>query len=265
MNKENSHKAEFHIHRFMYDLGIQKSDLIIYAALYSFTIGERGLFHGSRAYLAESVGVSEKTVYRSLAKLFSMGLVEKHTTEDNRYTGVRCVSLKEVENRKKEAKREVSEAEKEYKNELTKRVEERRSCEEKSKSSLEERCAESVEEHLRRVDELCARIDEKLHRAAAEKMLGRNAPEHEKNTFIMMQKYEKSGDNRKFLSFGKSGGVIMTEPQYKRLLDLLPTEELMPYFVKLENMLEDNLKTGKKPPHSHYKTLKKWIAEDLSL
>ena len=57
----------------------------------------------------------------------------------------------------------------------------------------------------------------------------------------------------------------MTEAQYKRLLDLLPTEELMPYFVKLENMLEDNLKTGKQPPHSHYKTLKKWTAEDLSL
>ena len=89
--------------------------------------------------------------------------------------------------------------------------------------------------------------------------------EHEKNTFLMMNKYEKSGDNRRFMSFGKSGGVIMTEPQYRRLLDLLPTEELMPYFVKLETMLTENVKTGRKPPHSHYKTLKKWIEEDLAL
>ena len=67
------------------------------------------------------------------------------------------------------------------------------------------------------------------------------------------------------MSFGKSGGVIMTEPQYRILLSLLPTEELMPYLVKFENMLTENTKTGRKPPHSHYKTIKKWIEEDTAL
>ena len=81
----------------------------------------------------------------------------------------------------------------------------------------------------------------------------------------MMHRYEKEGDNRKFLSFGKSGSVRMTEPQYEQLLELLPSEELMPYLVKLEIMLEDNLKTGRKPPHSHYKTVRKWIEEDTAL
>ena len=265
MNKEHSHKTEFHVHRFMYDLGIKNSVLFVYAAIYSFTVGERGLYHGSQSYLSESLGISVRTLQLALKNLLSLGLIEKYTTEDNRYTGVRCVSLIEVEKRKKEAKREVSEEEEKFATELRKRVEERKANEEKASSLAAENSTESVEDHLRYIDELCARINRKIQVEAAEKMLGENAPEHEKNTFIMMQKYEKHGDNRKFLSFGKSGGVIMTEPQYKRLLDLLPTEELMPYFVKLETMLEDNLKTGKKPPHSHYKTLKKWIEEDLSL
>ena len=39
----------------------------------------------------------------------------------------------------------------------------------------------------------------------------------------------------------------------------------MPYLMRLENMLTENESLGKKPPHSHYKTLKKWIEEDLAL
>ena len=90
-------------------------------------------------------------------------------------------------------------------------------------------------------------------------------PEHKRNTIRMMNKYERSGDNRQFLRFGRSGGVRMTEPQYKNLLAILPTEELTPYLAKLENMLDENVKTGRKPPHSHYKTIKKWIEEDMAL
>ena len=254
--KETAVKTEYHIHRFMYDLGIKNSALAVYAALYSFTIGERGLFHGSQKYLADSLSISVRTLQTVLKNLLSLGLIEKYSTEDGRYTGVRCVSLIEVEKRKKAEKEQLSrpsEAQQSFAAELKKRVDERKAEEEREKENKKK----SLDEHLRRVDELCARIDSKLH--------GRNMPDHEKNTFLMMSKYEKPGDNRRFLSFGKSGGVIMTEPQYRRLLELLPTEELMPYFVKLELMLDENVKTGKKPPHSHYKTIKKWIEEDTAV
>lgn len=259
-------KIEYHTKRFMYDLGINHSTLCVYAAIYSFTMGERGLFHGSAAYLADSIGLSVRTIRRAYSKLLSMGLIERYTTEDGRYSGVRCVSPEETEKKKEETWQSVTSQEK--------------SAEETPKTeqtNAENAPSEEVQSHLKRIDELCARFNKKIKKGfpsasesakseePEEEHLAQSAPQHEKNTFIMMRKYEKPGDNRKFLSFGKSGGVIMTEAQYRRLLDLLPTEELMPYFVKLENMLSENLKNGRKPPHSHYRTLKKWIAEDLAL
>ena len=273
MKEEKVIRTEFHIHRFMYDLGIKKSALLVYAAIYSFSTGERGLFHGSQKYLAESIGISTRTLQIALKSLLSLGLIEKYTTEDARFSGIRCVSLLKVEELKKESQREARKAQEKFARELTKKIEEREA--EKPKE-------ESVESHLKYVDDLCANINKKIkegkfdadfpaaapssaEKETSERYFSENLPEHEKNTFFMMQRYEKPGDNRRFLAFGKSGGVIMTEPQYKRLLDLLPTEELMPYFVKLETMLSDNVKTGRKPPHSHYKVIKKWIEEDTAL
>ena len=307
MNYSKVKKTEYHIHRFMYDLGIKNSALLVYAALYSFTVGERGIFHGSQKYLAESLGISVRTLQNVLKSLFSLGLIENHVTEDEKYTGVRCVNLKILEERKKAEQQKALEVSKKFAEELAEKIKKRKAeasseaapaeavvegireavpktalpeaseaalPEEKSEISedgITEEMSEAktdtrVESHLARIDELCARINKKIHSGSvSEIMLGKSLTEHEKNTFAMMEKYEKSGDNRKFLAFGKSGGVIMTEPQYKRLLDLLPTEELLPYFVKFEAMLKENIKTGKKAPHSHYKTIKKWIEEDMAL
>ena len=231
MKEKTFGKIEYHIKKFMYSLGIKGSALSVYAAIYSFTIGERGLFHGSQKYLAESLGVSVRTIQNAEKKLFSLGLIERYATDDGRYTGVRCVMEKTLPPRE----------DKNEENPLPK----------PDAELSEPRAGEKTPLDL---------VDERL---AERRRAG--APEHEKNTFMMMQRYEKSGDNRRFMAFGKSGGVIMTAPQYRRLLELLPTEELMTYFVKLENMLLENAKIGKKPPHSHYKTLKKWIEEDLSL
>ena len=231
-------KTEYHVKDFMYGLGIKNSDLKVYAALYSFTVGERGLYHGSAAYLADSLGISLRTVRRAYGKLSSLGLIERHATSDGRYVGLRCVmSLTEE---KKEEKRE--------------RVE---SANPSSSLIKAERSCEAACVHKTRDEEICELINERL--------VAYDAPEHEKNTFLMMKRYERSGDNRKFLSFGRSGGVIMTEPQFKRLLELLPAEELMSYFEKLEIMLDENVKTGRKPPHSHYKVIKKWIEEDTAV
>ena len=228
MKETPAGKIEYHIKKFMYALGIKGSSLLVYAAIYSFTVGERGLFHGSQKYLADSIGVSVRTVQNSLKKLFSLELIERYATEDGRYSGVRCVmerTLPSREDKKEEKAQKPS-----------------------------ERTGEETE----------SRSYDSIYRRIAETRLA-GAPDHEKNTYIMMQRYEKSGDNRRFMTFGRSGGVIMTAPQYRRLLEILPTEELMPYLVKLENMLLENIKNGRKPPHSHYKLIKKWIEEDVSL
>ena len=234
MNGKVTRKTEYHVKEFMYGLGIKNSDLTVYAALYSFTVGERGLYHGAAAYLADSLGISVRTVRRAYSKLFALGLIERYATSDGRYVGVRCVMSRTEPKKCKLASKETS------------------SVGEKRAEPLPASATQS-----NRADDICALINKKIVSA--------DAPDHEKNTFLMMKRYEKSGDNRRFLAFGKSGGVIMTEPQYSRLLELLPTEELLPYFVKLETMLCENIKTGRKPPHSHYKVIKKWIEEDTAL
>ena len=231
MKETTEAKIEYHIKKFMYSLGIKGNALLVYAAIYSFTIGERGLFHGSQKYLADGLGVCVRTIQNAEKKLFSLGLIERYATEDGRYTGVRSVMEKTLPPRedKKEEKLTPS------------------PCEDRGAGEMREKTP----------------IDLVYERIAERRLAG--APDHEKNTFMMMQRYEKSGDNRRFMSFGKRGGVIMTAPQYRRLLEMLPTEELMAYFVKLEDMLLENDKNGRKPPHSHYKLIKKWIEEDLSL
>ncbi len=229
-------KTEYHVKDFMYGLGIKNSDLKVYAALYSFTVGEMGLYHGSAAYLADSLGISLRTVRRAYAKLSSLGLIERQATSDGRYVGLCCVMSFCQE--KKADKREIAE---------------------KSSSSEQkrDRVCEQIIERKTRDEEICELINERL--------VDYDAPDYEKNTFLMIKRYERSGDNRKFLSFGRSGGVIMTEPQFKKLLEMLPAEELMSYFEKLEIMLDENVKSGRKPPHSHYKVIKKWIEEDTAV
>lgn len=240
----------------MYGLGIKGSALVVYAALYSFSMGDRGLYHGSQGYLAESVGVSVRTVQNALKKLFLLSLIERYETDDGRYKGIRCVDFGEKKASLPITKKSSTEA-----------------SEDCGKQTSE--LPEAMVSQIKRVDELCAGVREKINKLNAERQareesrplifVPEDASPQERNTIRMMQKYEKRGDNRRFLEFGKAGSLRMTEPQYKRLMDLLPTEELMPYFVRFETMLKDNEKSGKKSPHSHYKTLKKWIEEDLSL
>ena len=255
-------KTEYHIHRFMYGLGIKGSALILYAALYSFSLGERGLYHGSQKYLAESIGVSVRTVQNALTRLFSLGLIERYETPDGRYKGIRCIEPKPEQRRQSQPSIDNKEA-----------IAKSSDAKSETREEMGRGLSEEVQNQIDRVDDICARVQEKIRELNAEKEKRRasaveipeDASPQERNTIRMMNKYEKLGDNRRFLEFGKSGSLRMTEPQYKRLLDLLPTEELMPYFVRFETMLKDNEKSGKKPPHSHYKTLKKWIEEDLSL
>ncbi len=232
MSERVKRKTEYHIKEFMYGLGIKNSDLKVYAALYSFTVGDRGLYHGAATYLADSLAISLRTVRRAYSKLSSLGLIERHATSDGRYVGLRCV-MSLAEGKKPEKEKNCASVRKNEK-----------PCEAAAPASA-------------RDEEICELINENI--------ISADAPDHEKNTLLMMKRYERHGDNRRFFSFGRLGGVIMTEPQFKRLLELLPAEELMPYFTKLEIMLDENNKTGRKPPHSHYKVIKKWIEEDLAL
>ena len=233
-------KIEFHIKKFMYSLELKKSALVVYAALYSFSVGERGLYHGTQQRLADGLDISLRCLQNTLKKLFSLGLIERYVTADGRYRGIRCVmSVCE-----RGAKREENITEKQEPGAESLPVTEKAASDKRS---------------------LPAGAEDRAAKIKVLTTLGRDASEQEKNTFYMMYRYEDPNDHRRFMRFGKEGLVAMTEAQYKRLLDLLPTEELMPYLSKFENMLKENRYNGKRGPHSHYKTLKKWIESDLSL
>ena len=231
---------EYHIKDFMNELGLKKSALIVYAALYSFTMGERGLYHGTQKYLAEVLGMSVRGLQNVLKKLFERELIERYVTADGRYRGIRCVMS--VCERGAKNKENVTEKQEPGAESLP--VTEKAASDKRS---------------------LPAGAEDRAAKIKVLTTLGRDASEQEKNTFYMMYRYEDPNDHRRFMRFGKEGLVAMTEAQYKRLLDLLPTEELMPYLSKFENMLKENRYNGKSAPHSHYKTLKKWIESDLSV
>ena len=61
------------------------------------------------------------------------------------------------------------------------------------------------------------------------------------------------------------GYFSMSREQYEALLALVPIETLETYVIKLERLLEGNMASGHRAPHSAYRTLKKWINADLSL
>ena len=65
-------------------LGLGGNELMIYAIIWGFSQGGKGVYDGSRQYLAEWCGCSLSTVKRSLKTLMDKGLVEQvHHSKDN--------------------------------------------------------------------------------------------------------------------------------------------------------------------------------------
>ena len=56
------------------DLGLRGATLQVFALIYSFTRAV-GKFSGSRAYIADTVGVTAKTVDRAIGELSTRGLL----------------------------------------------------------------------------------------------------------------------------------------------------------------------------------------------
>lgn len=68
------------------DLQLKGNELMAYAIIYGFTQDGEQWFHGSRAYIADWLGCSRKTVSTTLDALVEKGLVEKRTRIENRVT-----------------------------------------------------------------------------------------------------------------------------------------------------------------------------------
>ena len=58
------------------ELGLKGAELQVFALIYSF-VRLSGEFSGSRSYIAERVGISERTVDRAMRDLVQRGLAER--------------------------------------------------------------------------------------------------------------------------------------------------------------------------------------------
>lgn len=78
MVKKQSLSISYAIHSFMFkELSLGGNELLVFAIIYSFSKGERGIFYGTHSYLARMSGVSVSTVRRALLALIKKGYIEK--------------------------------------------------------------------------------------------------------------------------------------------------------------------------------------------
>lgn len=78
MVKAKNQPMSYVVHSFMCEeLMLGGGELLVFAIIYSFTKGEKGMFYGAQGYLAKMSGTSISTVKRALASLLKKGYIEK--------------------------------------------------------------------------------------------------------------------------------------------------------------------------------------------
>ncbi len=77
MTETNEKKDCFLIHGFMGALGLSASELLVYAIIFSYSLGKEEMFYGSLDYIAERTGVARRTVNSAVKKLMEEGLISR--------------------------------------------------------------------------------------------------------------------------------------------------------------------------------------------
>ena len=76
MEKEKT-RISYCVYDFMRGLGLNNSELKIYALIYAYRKSEAGFFFGRRKFIAEECSLSQRTVERVIPALIKRGLIEK--------------------------------------------------------------------------------------------------------------------------------------------------------------------------------------------
>ena len=281
------------IHSFMLDMGLKQSELLIYAILYSFTVAEAGLFYGSQRHLSYLSGLSARTVQRAIYSLIDKGYVIR--TKKEAYKGIKCRLANDMLPSNagvkcKEVKGEIASAEKK-KESVTSCVTSEKT-EEIGTLSKEKSADINIEEFGILSEKKSADINTPLQREKTEKGQALEITPHAAKSTLhadcritpSLHPTTAASLTKDFLNYignskrrvgrfvkydvkgyGRYGFVGMTDAQYTNLLALVNSEVLTAYVRRLEIMLENNTENGPPPPHSAYKTLKKWIEEDYGV
>lgn len=228
MTLQNNNQI-FVIHSFMRDIGLKKSELLIYAILYAFTCGDIGLFYGSQKHLAYLSGLSLRSVQRAISSLLAKGYITR--IKKAGYKGIKCVEIGDKQANFNKAT----------------------PCVTNTKTIKKDAESEIYKENFRKKESsqnppLTLSVTDafKSYIGSSQRSVGRTV------------KYDVKG-------YGRYGFVDMTEAQYNSLLTLVDSEVLLSYVRRFERMLENNTGASPPRPHSAYKTLKKWIEADYGV
>lgn len=204
MRKTKHGRINYCIHAFMIDeLALSGGELLVFAVIYSFTKGERGLFFGTNDYLASISGVSLSTVKRALARLLEKGYVERSTAGQRE--GYCSTQRAEPKN-----------------------------------------CYFELDEPPNDAEDELPPMDVIIEEGMNENMLLGNLAQKPKYVFH---------------SLGNEGIVNLTAEQYVRLSQLVDESKLYIYCLLLEKLI---LEKGYRC-RNHYRTIKRWIYEDVAV
>jgi len=235
------------------DLGLKGISLTVYALIFSFSKDGIGKCKASRKYIAKQVGSSVSSVTRATADLIEKGLIKELGSTEVSQTKIYIADLSKL-NKKLDSF---------Y---LT-----RFSDTDENGDAPEAKCEEAATKMQPNKKEDNETINtSSSSNACTRSKYGNGLPFSEDimSATEQMEIYYCRHLTRKkvkynLLSFGKDGGVSLTKDQYIALRELVEYDTLYSYFRRLEAYI-DRLPKEEKGIFSHYRTLLRWIKEDLT-
>ena len=296
--KKERNAVVFTVHEFMTELSLTPSEILIYALIHSFTTRtEIGIYYGTKKRIAEILRISPKTVSRAYKRFFELGYIKK--VEISEYSGVCALIFEDsaigdelfaaaaiTEEAEIGTKTAFKSAEigTETAFEATEIATESAEIGTEIAFEATEIAAEIATKTAFKADEIAAETAFEATEIGAktafepapvppcEESAGRArlAEIRKKAEERMRRLRERSAPPRiagepKYVlhAYGREKFIHLTPAQYEALSRLVEPEVLDGYFCRMEKMLWDGRNSNVPAPHSHYRTLKKWIESDL--
>ena len=270
-------------------LNISGNELIIYAIIHTYSTCGDGLFYGSQHTLASRANCSVRTAQRCLSSLLARGIIERVNIGGK--CGVRAVPLSILREKAEKTTppcNQSATAENDNRADLEKQqnadsVGAKTTAQHKENTSHKNTatrkdtttCKDTAEhkDNFPRNPLAPPEVDTHAQNQPSED--DKEGEEMKKPSFFKSSEeyghfkenphelakriYQSATPRFELVPFGRKGYVSLTPEQYARLANLVDSETLTRYIAKMELLIEQKDYFIK----NQYKTLRKWIVQDL--
>ena len=246
------------------ELKLRGTALLVYAVIYSFC-KLTGRFYASVAYLASRCRASERCVQYALRKLCSLGYLEaagKHEMFDTNVYVCTAGAARNAKCEMQNAKSECCDTQSEIKDDNSPEL-----CEENKRAapvgSGQPMKMENNEEFRALCEELPCEVQHCI--TAASGITVQGAASLPQGTFTREAQYaaeEEPYPESTFGCYGLEGAVNLTERQYDYLSGWVGELIAENYILRLESYI---LEHPTFHSHSHFKTIKRWLLQDMGV